>query len=383
MPESGREWCSRGMTNTAAIPVQTPELSRGDVLAYRLLDSAVGAAELLTVQLGHRLGLYSALFDAGPVTASEFAAVAGIAERYAREWLDQQAAAGILDVVHAPDPTAERCFLLPGEHVPVLVDPESPLNMTGAALLLGAIARAVPEVTEAFRSGEGVAFDRYGRDLREGIGALNRPGFTHGLAQWLSALPDIERELKGGGAILDAGCGEGWSTIALARQFPEALVVGVDLDPASITAAIRHAREAGVSDRVRFAAVNASSEMSLKALSPRGYDLVTVFEALHDMGSPVRALDAFRSVLNPHGAVLLAEERVADEFTPAASELERLFYALSVLHCVPATMAESRSIAHGTVLRPRTLAGWARDAGFREFEELPIPHDFWRFYRLG
>jgi cyclopropane fatty-acyl-phospholipid synthase-like methyltransferase len=242
------------------------------------------------------------------------------------------------------------------------------------------MALSLPAVAEAYTTGAGVPYHEFGPETRGGISALNRPGFVHDLRGWIDALPDIAARLDGGGSVLDAGCGTGWSTIGLARAFPAARVVGVDLDAPSIAEARANVAAAGLGDRIEIVEANAADATA--ARPEHGYDLVTVFEALHDMGEPIEALRSFRAELAPGGAVLVADERVADEFTAPADELDRLNYAFSALHCLPATMAESTSIASGTVLRAPTVKAWAREAGFERAEELPFGHELWRFYRL-
>ncbi|NEW53375.1 class I SAM-dependent methyltransferase [Nocardia cyriacigeorgica] len=355
---------------------------RGQALAERLFADMLSGLELLTVELGRRLGLYRALHDAGPTTADRFADRAAIAQRYAREWLEQQAAAGIIDVVTAGS-TTDREYALPAAHVGVLLDETDPLHLAGGAMGVEGIALTLPEVAAAYRTGTGVGYERFGDEIRRGIASLNRPMFTHELAGWVRALPDVAARLDSGGVVLDAGCGSGWSSVALAKAFPAARVVGVDLDTASVAEARRNVESEGLSDRVRVVEANSADGRALQAAAGARCQLVTVFEALHDMGEPVRALAAFAEVLAPGGAVLVADERVGAEFTAPADELDRLNYAFSVLHCLPATMAESTHIANGTVLRPDTVRSWAQAAGFDRIEELPIDNELWRFYRLS
>jgi len=311
-----------------------------------------------------------------------------VAPRYAREWLEQQAAAGIL-ATGEPDPHDDRRrFSLPAHHVPVLVDETHPAHVAPVAGLFAGLALAFPEVAADFRHGRGVAFGEYGAELRQGLGALNRPGFVHQMRAWLDTLPDRAAALDAGGTVLDAGCGIGWSTIALAKAFPEARIVGLDLDVASIEEAREHAAAAGVADRAVFLVGDAGDPTTLLAAAAAldaesGFDLVTVFEALHDMGRPVHALAGFRGLLRPGGALLVADERVADEFHADADSVERLLYAISVLHCLPATTAESAAVANGTVLRAPTLRAWITAAGFGRMDVLDIANPFWRFYRIG
>lgn len=388
---------------TATTDVVASEEERAAEQVGALAEQIVGmlgaATELLTIELGRRFGLYRTLHEAGPMTATAFADATGVAPRYAREWLEQQAAAGYLAVV-TPKLGYQRRFMLPDLHVPVLLDETHPAHVAPAASLFAGVALTFPELVADYRQGRGVAFDEYGAELRGGLGSLNRPGFTHELRGWVDTLPDRAAALDAGGAVLDAGCGVGWSTIALATAFPNARVVGLDLDEASIIEARRNALDAGVADRVSFVHGNAGDAAAVRATAAvagtgiadgtdgtaagaSGFDLVTVFEALHDMGRPVDALAGFRALLRPGGELLVADERVADAFHAGAEPVERMLYAMSVLHCLPATTAESGAVANGTVLRAPTLRRWAGQAGFGRVDVLDIENPFWRFYRIG
>jgi SAM-dependent methyltransferase len=352
-----------------------------EALADRLVGGLTMAMETFGVYLGVELGLYRALADLGPATEAEVAARAGISPRYAREWLEQQAVAGFLTCDDPSRPAPERRFRLPTGHTEVLVDPDSPYHAAPLALALAGMARALPQLPGAYRSGAGVPYADYGREIRQGIAAANRPMFLHELpGGWLTAVPDLDRRLRSAppARVLDLGCGLGASSVALARAYPRATVLGVDLDEASVADARRAAADAGVADRVSFAVGDAAR------LSPEApFDLVTVFEALHDMGDPVGALGAARRLLADGGSVLVADERVADAFTAPGDATERLMYGWSILHCLPATLAEDPVEATGTVLRAPVLARWAAAAGFTGFEVLDIDNPFWRFYRLG
>lgn len=387
------------LTTTTADPgvvasAEEQAAARTGAFAEQLIAMLGSATELLTIELGRRFGLYRTLHERGPMSAAHFARAARIAPRYAREWLEQQAAAGIVAVEETGSSSNhEPRFLLPEHHVPVLVDETDPAHTGPVAGVFAGVALAFPELVADFRDGRGVAFDEYGTELRQGLGALNRPAFTHELRTWVDELPDRAALLDAGGAVLDAGCGIGWSTIALADAFPNARVVGIDLDEASIEEARFNARDAGVADRVEFVLGNAGDSAAVRraalaaggadAAAASGFDLVTVFEALHDMGRPVDALAEFRALLRPGGALLVADERTADEFHPDAEPVERMLYAMSVLHCLPATTAESPAVANGTVLRAPTVRRWAAEAGFGRVDVLDIENPFWRFYRIG
>jgi SAM-dependent methyltransferase len=351
-----------------------------EALAERLVDDLTHSLEMLSVYLGLDLGLYRALTDLGTATEAQVAGRTGVAPRYVREWLEQQAVAGYLACDNPSHPAQERRYRLPAGHAEVLVDADSPYHAAPLAAALAGAARVLPQLLQAYRTGDGVPYADYGPQIRHGIAAANRPMFLHELASvWLPAVPDIDRRLRSAppARVLDLGCGLGASSIALARAYPRARVLGVDLDQASITEATATASEAGVADRVGFMVGDAAQ---LSSQAP--FDLVTVFEALQDMGDPVGALRAARAQLLDVGDVVVADERVADTFTAPGDPTERLMYGWSILHCLPATLAEHPVEATGTVLRAPTVARWAAAAGFTGFEVLPIDNPFWRFYRL-
>jgi ubiquinone/menaquinone biosynthesis C-methylase UbiE len=348
-------------------------------LAERLVENTVTAMELLSVHLGLELGLYRAVGEAG--TEADVASRAGIAPRYAREWLEQQTVSGILTCDDPARPAPERVYRLPAGRAEVLLDADSTYYTGPLAAMLAGIARVLPLLPDAYRTGGGVPYAAFGTEIRQGIAGLNRPAFQHDLAAtWLPAMPDVVARLGAAPAarVLDLGCGEGSSTIALARGYPRIQVLGVDLDPDSVAAARAAAAGAGVADRVEFEVGDAAT-----VAGGDPFDLVTIFEALHDMGDPVGVLRAVRSVLGDGGALFVADELVADEFTAKADLVERLQYGFSVLHCLPATMAENPVEAAGTALRAPTVERWATEAGFSRFERLPIENEFWQFYRLG
>ena len=223
-------------------------------------------------------------------------------------------------------------------------------------------------------------YGAYGDEIREGIRSLNRPGFIHDLAStWLASMPDVIERLDSDppARVLDLGCGEGTSTLALAAAYPRIRIVGVDLDARSIAAAQAEAARVGLGNRVTFVLADAN-----QASDGGPFDFATIFEALHDMGDPVGVLRAVRDGLSDRGTLLVADERVADEFTATPGDVERMQYGFSVLHCLPATMAEDPVEAAGTVLRAPTVQRWAAEAGFASCTQLAVDHEFWRFYRM-
>jgi 2-polyprenyl-3-methyl-5-hydroxy-6-metoxy-1,4-benzoquinol methylase len=354
------------------------DTGRRDALVERLFESTIGTLELFSVYIGWRLGLYKALLDAGSLTSAELAETAGIGERYAREWLEQQAVASFLEVDDADEAADARRFRLPDEHAEVLTDPESTSHVAPFAPLVAGVGGALGHVLDAYRSGDGVPYERYGADFRDGQGLINRPTFNAEMAGWLAASPEIhERLSRDGACVADVGCGQGYSTVAIARAYPTAHVDGIDLDEPSIADAKAYAAGTEVAGRVSFVTLDGG------ALSGETtYDLVTIFEALHDMSRPVDTLVAAREALAPGGSVLVVDERVAESFTAPGDQVERIMYGWSVVHCLPVALAEQPSAALGTVLREDTLRQLAEEAGFASVEVLPVENDFFRFYRL-
>jgi 2-polyprenyl-3-methyl-5-hydroxy-6-metoxy-1,4-benzoquinol methylase len=209
---------------------------------------------------------------------------------------------------------------------------------------------------------------------------MNRPQFVNLLgSEWLPAMPDVHARLQAdpSARVADVACGGGWSSIAIARAYPKARVDGFDLDPASIELARANAEDAGLAERIQFHVRDAGDP----ELAGR-YDLVTIFEALHDMSNPVAALEAARALAGDDGAVLVVDERVADAFTAPGDDVERLMYGWSILLCLPTGMASQPSAATGTVMRSDTLRRYASAAGFSRVDVLPVEHDFFRLYRL-
>ena len=364
----------------APLPAPPPDgaLAADEALAERLVTSTIGALELFSIHIGRTLGLYD-LLGRGPVTAEELADRAGIAFRYAREWLGQQAVAGFLDASDG-DCEGSRTYRLTAAHRGVLLEPTDPAHAAPLADMVAGVAGVLDRLAGAFRTGDGVPYAEYGPAFRQGQGAVNRPVFVHDLPRWLRELTAVHDRLSGNavGRIADVGCGVGWSTISLAEALPEAFVDGYDSDPASIVEARRHAADAGVDDRVSFHVADAASESALAG----PYDLVLVFEALHDLARPVEALREARSALSADGVVVVVDERVGEHFSAPGGEVERLMWGWSVSHCLPASLAELPSAALGTALRPATVHHLARQAGFASSRELPVEHAFFRLYLM-
>jgi 2-polyprenyl-3-methyl-5-hydroxy-6-metoxy-1,4-benzoquinol methylase/predicted transcriptional regulator len=369
------------VTNTVSAGTGAEEAGRRDALAERLFHSLIGSMELASIWAGLRLGLYEVLRRHGPVTVAELAELAGIDARYAREWLEQQAVAGLLDVEDPGRDAASRRYRLPDAHADVLLDADHPAHAGATAWWIGSLAEVLQRIPDVYRSGAGLPYPEYGADCRLAIANFNRPMFVNDLAGWFAAAPEVEARLAAEGArALDVGCGIGWSSISLAKAFPTLRVDGIDSDEASIAEAQRLAEEAGVADRVRFRVVDAAE---LGAAGEGGYDAALIFEALHDMARPVEALAAIRALLADGGVLIVADEKVAETFTAPGDDVERLNFAFSWWHCLPASRAETPSVAAGTALRADTVRQWAGQAGFAGLRVLPVDHLFWRFYELS
>lgn len=367
------------MSVTASTLTKQDEEQRG-ALVERVFHNGIAMLEMFSIYVGDRLGLYRALAEGGPSTAADLARRAGIDERYAREWLEQQAVAGILEVATESAEDSKRAYRLPPGHAEVLLDRDSLNYLLPITWAIPGLAATLPALLRAYRQGGGVPYTDYGPEFRNSIALLNRPMFLNLLgSKWLPAMPDIDRRLRADppARVADVGCGTGWSSIAIATAYPKVRVAGFDLDEPSIASARENAAKAGIGDRLTFESRDA-------ATGGQGgtYDLVTAFETIHDMSDPVTVLQAMRTLVAPGGAVLVADEKVAEAFTAPGDELERFMYGWSVLHCLPVGRVDPPALGTGTVMRPEILRGYARQAGFSGVEILPIEHDFWRFYRL-
>ena len=310
-----------------------------------------------TVIIGDKLGLYAAMGDGEPVTAAELAARTGTDERYVREWLCAQAASGYAEY----DPDSGR-FFLTAEQAACLADRESPTFLPGAFYIAAALVKDEPKVTERFRTGEGLGWHEHDGDLFCGTELFFRPSYVANLVpSWLPALDGVEEKLRAGARVADIGCGYGASTIVMAKAYPRSQLVGFDYHEASIEAARRAADRAGVSDRVRFEVASA------KDFPGDGYDLVCVFDALHDMGDPVGAAAHVREALAPDGTWLIVEPMAGDRVEDNLNPVGRIFYSASTTICTPASRAQEVGLALGAQAGEARLRAVIEEAGFTRF----------------
>lgn len=347
--------------------------------AETVFSGVLGTMQTLSIHLGDRLGWYRALADRGPLTAGELAEASATDARYAREWLEQQAVFGLLRTADASAQPDERRFELDAAFAEVLADEHSLAYLAPLARAAAAAAVRMPELVTAYRTGAGVGWAAFGTDMREAQSDTNRPWFERLLAERLTEVPELAERLRRPGVrIAEIGFGGGWASIALARAFPQAVIVGVDVDEASVDLARRNAAEAGLADRIDL---RRASGAELATDDP--FDLVFAFECVHDLAQPVEVLGAARAALRPDGLMVVMDEHTDEVFAAPADELQRVFYGFSILVCLPDGRSSTPSAATGTVMRPAQLEQYARAAGFAATEVLPI-EDFsaFRFYAL-
>jgi len=344
-----------------------------EALIERLFGAANAAFDIYTIYIGERLGLYRVLARNGALDAKEFAECAGIDERYAREWLEQQTTAGIIEMSGGK-------FSIPDAHAAVLANRDDPSYFAPIARMMVAVGGKLPDVVSAFGTGDGISWDSFGLDLIEGQSELNRPMFIHQLGkEILPAIPEVHEKLSRPEAkVAEIGFGGGWAAIGIASAYPGTTVDGFDPDQDSVRIATENARTAGLGSRIRFNGIDGAEA----AARGQTFDLVCAFECIHDMSNPVAVLESMRKLAGEGGSVLVMDERVADTFTGEGGDVERFMYGWSVTACLPNGRAEYPSAATGTVLRTPILEEYARQAGFREVETLAIENDFFKFYLL-
>jgi len=313
---------------------------------------ALAAAPLVVI--GDKLGLYRAMADSQPVTPAELAERTGTRERYIREWLCAQAASGYVEY----DP-ATGAFRMPPEQAMALADPDSPAFIPGAFQLAGALIKDEPHITERFRTGEGFGWHEHDHDLFEGTERFFRPGYiAHIVADWIPALDGVQAKLEAGAHVADIGCGHGASTIIMAQAFPASTFVGSDYHEDSIEAARRAAERAGVADRVQFEVAGAQS------FGGGPYDLVCIFDALHDMGDPVGAARNVRAQLADDGTWLVVEPFAGDRIEDNLNPVGRVFYSASTMVCTPASLSQDVGLGLGAQAGQARLTTVLNEGGF-------------------
>jgi SAM-dependent methyltransferase len=341
---------------------QAPQVD-GDKLmqfVFRAVDEVGATLNAALVVMGDKLGLYRALAGTGGLSPAELAERTGAAERYVREWLNAQAAGGF--VAYDPD---SGLYSLPPEQAVALTQSDSPAYLPGFfQIALGSVIDS-PRIVEAARSGDGVGWHEHGHDVHEGCERFFRPGYNaHLVAEWLPALEGVVDKLEGGARVADVGCGHGASTILMAQAFPKSAFVGYDYHGGSIETARQRAKDAGIADRARFQIEPAS------AYSGTDYDLVTMFDCLHDMGDPVGAARHVRSTLKPDGTWMIVEPAAGDRLEDNLNPVGRAYYSFSTLLCTPASLSQEVGLALGAQAGEARIHDVVQAGGFTRFRRV-------------
>jgi SAM-dependent methyltransferase len=323
----------------------------------KILNDMGAAASAALVLIGDKLGLYATLAEAGPLTPTELAERTETTERYVREWLAAQAAAGYIQY----QPETDRYAMTP-EQALVLADESSPTFMAGGFDLLAAMFKDEPKIRDAFQTGRGVGWHEHSPCLFCGTERFFRSGYSaHLVNEWLPALAGVREKLERGAKVADVGCGHGASTILMANAFPRSSFIGFDYHGPSVERARAAAKEAGVESRCKFEVADA------KSYPGNGYDLVAFFDCLHDMGDPTGAARHVRQSLDADGTWLLVEPFAADTVQGNLNPVGRLYYAASTMICVPASLSQEVGLALGAQAGEARLRQVVTAGGFTRF----------------
>jgi SAM-dependent methyltransferase len=343
-----------------AIQMEPVDDGKLEQFVLRAVDEVGATLNAALVVMGDRLGLYRGLAGAGALTPGELASRTGTAERYVREWLNAQAAGGYVD--YHP---AEGAYSLPPEHAVAFCDEDSAAYLPGLFQnALGSVLDS-PRITESVRSGDGFGWHEHVHDVHEGCERFFRPGYNANLiGAWLPALDGVVEKLERGARIADVGCGHGASTILMAQAFPQSTFVGSDYHSGSIDTARERAQNAGVADRVQFEAVPAAAHPG------SGYDLVTMFDCLHDMGDPVGAARKVRELLAPDGTWMIVEPAAGDRVEDNLNPVGRAYYGFSTLLCTPASLSQEVGLALGAQAGEARIREVVESAGFSRFRRV-------------
>jgi SAM-dependent methyltransferase len=323
----------------------------------RMLGELGAAINIPLMLIGDRLGLFAAMAGQAPMTAAQLAFKTNTDERYVTEWLSAMAAGRIVDY----DPAAEK-FSLPNEHAMAFAAEDSPANLNGAFSVIASCYLDWERIAEAFRTGNGVGWHEHHPSLFHGTDRFFRPGYrAHLVAEWIPALEGMDARLKAGARVADVGCGYGSSTILMAQAYPNSRFCGFDYHDASIERAREAAREAGVDGRVTFDVASA------KAFPGEGFDMVAVFDCLHDMGDPAGAARHIREALKPDGVFMIVEPYAADRLEENLNPVGRMFYAASTMVCTPGSRAQEVGACLGAQAGEARMRNVVSEAGFTRF----------------
>ncbi len=354
-------------TSSSTTTIDSEKLQR---FVGKVLTDFAGAGSCILAYIGDKLGLYKAMSDFGkPITSQELANLTSTSERYIREWLANQAAAGYLTY----DSSSQK-YALPIEHAQALVNENSPAYIPGAFQAMMAFYRDEPKLSEAFKTGKGIAWGEHDKDLFEGTERFFRPSYTANLvSSWIPALDNskVEQKLKQGGLkVADIGCGHGVSTILMAKAYPNCKFYGFDNHPASIEHARKKAREEGLDeDSIRFEVASSTNyPLPQEEGVDNGYDLIAFFDCLHDMEDPQgAAAHALSTLKKSDGVVMIVEPFANDKLEDNLNLVGRLFYASSTMACVPASLSQNGP-ALGAQAGEARISKVVKAGGFNHFK---------------
>jgi SAM-dependent methyltransferase len=346
----------------AMATIEEPQVDFDKLMSFvfNAVDEVGATLNTALVVMGDKLGLYRALAGAGPLTPAELAERTATSERYVREWLNAQAAGGFVEY----EADSGR-YSLPPEQAVALTDESSPAYLPGFfQIALGSVIDS-PRIAEAAKSGQGVGWHDHVHDVHEGCERFFRPGYnTHLLSEWLPALDGVVEKLEAGASVADVGCGHGASTVLMAQAFPKSRFFGFDYHEDGIATARERAKDAGVDKTASFAAEPAAS------YSGQGYDLVTMFDCLHDMGDPAGAARHVRSTLAPDGTWMIVEPRAGDRVEENLNPVGRAYYGFSTLLCTPSSLAQEVGLALGAQAGEARIREVVLGAGFSSFRRV-------------
>jgi 2-polyprenyl-3-methyl-5-hydroxy-6-metoxy-1,4-benzoquinol methylase len=309
------------------------------------------------VVISDKLGLYKAMAGAGPLTSVELAARTNTAERYVREWLNANAAGGYITY-----DAGTQCYELPPEQAFAM----TVLDIAGAFHIVSSCFKDEPKITEAFRTGEGVGWHEHDACLFSGTERFFRPNYeAHLLKFWIPALDDVAGKMTVGASVADVGCGYGASTLLMARAFPKSRFYGFDYHSGSIEHAQRVGEREGLLDQITFEVASAKSYPANE-----GYDLVTFFDCLHDMGDPIGASRHVLSTLKPDGTWMIVEPFAHDQPEQNHNPVGRVFYSASTMICTPASLAQEGGAALGAQAGEDRMRQVVTAGGFTRFRRV-------------
>lgn len=345
------------MQSSTIKPIQEDMQQRIEQFAGQVVTDLAAAMAGVMTNLGHKLGLYRAMAESGPITSDELARRTGTNERSVREWLNGQVAGGY--VRHKAN---THQYLLPPEHVFVLANPSSPAFLTPAFDVAASLWHDEDQILAAFRSGKGVGWHEHDCRLFTATEAFFRNGYRAHLTEtWIPSLNGVQERLRQGGRVADLGCGHGASVILMAQAFPNSRFVGIDYHESSIAVARERAREAGVADQIRFEVATPQ----VLADSKEKFDLICFMDSLHDMGDPLEAVSACRQAMASSGALMLVEPFAKDRPEENVGPVARMYYSASAGLCTQNALSQGGRYSLGAQAGATQLLAILKQAGFR------------------